>query len=256
MKLDKITLVAVSSVKIDKTIKALKQSMDGIEYGEVLLISHEQPVDLPVEIKFKKCHKINSIDAYNWFMIFELGKYVKTDFVLVIQYDGYVLNPNKWIDGFMNYDYIGAPWSPQTFFDKTGQEVRVGNGGFSLRSKKLLNSLLNINIKLSTDLTSFDSEDNVICVQYRSALEAVGIKFAPVDIAAKFSRETADAEFNKDTFGFHCSPIWLESNSSKIKKKIRQKFNTLLKGILGRKIINKLKNRYKEHIRLSNDVES
>lgn len=255
MTIDKVTLVAVSSIKLKETIAALERSSHGLDFAEVLLISHERPANLPANIKFKPCRKLNSIDAYNWFMVFELVKYIATDFVLVVQHDGYVLNPAKWMDDFLNYDYIGAPWPPQTFFEKTGQEVRVGNGGFSLRSRKLLNALLSIDIKLSTDLTSFDSEDNVICVQYKSALEARGMRFAPVEVAAKFSRETADAESDADTFGFHYNPGQAETNSLKIKKRLQQNFNTLLKIILGRSIVNKLKNKYKEHIRLSNDIE-
>ena len=31
-----------------------------------------------------------------------------TDFVLTIQHDGFILNPDAWRDDFFDYDYIGA----------------------------------------------------------------------------------------------------------------------------------------------------
>lgn len=43
-------------------------------------------------------------------MIKELNKYIETDYVLIVQYDGFILNPKAWMDEFLEYDYIGAPW--------------------------------------------------------------------------------------------------------------------------------------------------
>lgn len=87
-------------------------------------------------------------------MIKELNKYIETSYVLIIQYDGFILNPDAWTDEFLEYDYIGAPW---WYTD----DCNVGNGGFSLRSKKLLEILANDDSILETH-----PEDHHICRTY------------------------------------------------------------------------------------------
>lgn len=208
LNLKNVTLVAVSSIKINETIFALKKSMEGIEYGEVIFISHEEPSDLPIGIKFKKCEKITSIDMYSKFMAYELYKFISTDFALTIQYDGYVLNKDQWLNEFLNFDYIGAPWPKRfTSFLKDGTPVRVGNGGFSLRSKRLLNILNELNLTFTDNGTGFYNEDGILCVYYRKELENASMKFAPVEIAAKFSHELDCKESVYRPFGFHESKI-------------------------------------------------
>jgi tetratricopeptide (TPR) repeat protein len=110
--------------------------------------------------------------------------------VLVIQWDGYVVNPAAWTDAFLQYDYIGAPWG----FHNDAH--RVGNGGFSLRSSRLLRALSD------PDISETDPEDEMICRRYRPLLEErYGIRFAPEALAARFSFETT--YFEDQPFGFH-----------------------------------------------------
>jgi hypothetical protein len=202
IRLNNVTLVAVSSIKIDETILALTNSMSGIEYDDVILISHEKPLNLPNNIRFEKCSKLSNIDQYNWFMLFDLVDYIKTDYALVVQYDGYVLRPNKWNDEFFKYDYIGAPWPKNVHFSN-GINIRVGNGGFTLRSKKLLNVLNDLKLPFTDNGTGYFNEDGVICNYYRKELEEYGIKYASPDIAAMFSHESDCDENVEEPFGFH-----------------------------------------------------
>jgi len=203
IQLKNLTLVAVSSIKIPETIEKLIISMEEIEYGEVILISHEQPKNLPSGITFKKCEPIHSIDAYSQFMAYDLINHIRTDFVLVIQYDGYVLRPKKWDNIFLNYDYIGAPWPKDVHFTNEGVNVRVGNGGFSLRSKRLLNILNELHLPFTDNGTGYFNEDGLLCVYYRKQLEQHGIRFAPVTVAAKFSHESDCPDSESQPFGFH-----------------------------------------------------
>lgn len=201
--LPNVTLVVVSSVKMDQTIYALNVSRAGIDFHDIVLISDQRPANLPAGITWKTCDPITSIDSYSKFMVFDLARYIKTDFALVIQYDGYVLRPNQWRAEFLNYDYIGAPWEPGAHFTKAGTEVRVGNGGFSLRSKKLLNALNDLHLPFTNNGTDYYNEDGIICNYYRSELEAYGIRYAPVDVASRFSRENDCPDSFPTPFGFH-----------------------------------------------------
>lgn len=106
--LPNVTLLAMSSVKIKDTIKALKYSMKDIEFGEVVFVSHVKPFFLPAKVHFKRTSKLASIDDFNYKMVYDMAQYVNTDFVLIIHYDGFVVHPEKWRDEFLDYDYVGG----------------------------------------------------------------------------------------------------------------------------------------------------
>jgi hypothetical protein len=136
-----------------------------------------------------KIAPIKSKKEYSEFCIKELYKYFDTTHVLVTQWDGFVLDDKAWTDEFLQYDYIGAPW----VYD----ERNVGNGGFSLRSKRLQTALAQDNW-----IDVCHPEDQSICIIYRYYLEQkYAIKFAPLEVAERFAFETLEPVC--PTFGFH-----------------------------------------------------
>jgi hypothetical protein len=143
---------------------------------------------------FYKIDQIESLAAYNDFIINVLPCFDLGEDLLVIQWDGYVKNPNYWREEFLSYDYIGAPW-----VSRNG-DVSVGNGGFSFRSKKFLKSGKRLKIVPAEGGVETDAEDVLLCKTHRSEMEAMGISFAPSHVAAKFSYEAPRVE---ETFGFH-----------------------------------------------------
>lgn len=198
IKLHKVTLICVACVRVDRAIKAIKYSCKDINYGSVKLLTHELIEEEGVEvIPIKKLNYHN----YNKFIVYNLHEYIDTDFALIIQDDGFVVNPGQWDDIFFNYDYIGAPWpiKPNLFADTNNNIVRVGNGGFSLRSKKLLELPANFHL---TWIQS--NEDYFISCIIRRILEDNGVIFATIDVAKKFSHETiTDETIGITPFGFH-----------------------------------------------------
>lgn len=196
--MDNTSIVAVACTKVPETIKAIRQSME-LFPCKAILITHED-ISLP-DINVVKIDKLD-YKGYNEFVAMKLKDYVSTDYCLLVQNDGYITNPDMWTDEFLNYDYIGAPWPPKTHYTKEGKEVRVGNGGFSFRSKKLLEAPSKLGLKFSDMGTGFWHEDGYLCVHYRKELEDYGIKFAPVEVAARFSTELTVPETIK-SFGGH-----------------------------------------------------
>lgn len=109
-----------------------------------------------------------------------------------MQWDGYVVDASAWREAFFEYDYIGAPW----LFHGTGFDV--GNGGFSLRSMRLMQALANPQFALQPGI----NEDDLICWLYRRGLETTfSIRFPPAEIASRFAYEYTDPQ--SPTFGFH-----------------------------------------------------
>lgn len=136
----------------------------------------------------------------------------QSQYLLVWQWDGFIINPQLWTEEFMKWDYIGAPhgdwWRRVAAVLKThnpkwenpfsvpGQEWISGNGGFSLRSKKFLS----ICDGLSRGGPTSEDEDMFLCVEKRKEIEDKGAKFCPAILARKFS---TDIEVMSRSFGFH-----------------------------------------------------
>ena len=153
-------------------------------------------------VEFIKINPLTSNNQYGKVIFDLLPEIITDDFVLIFQWDGFPLNPSKWKNDFLGYDYIGAPLGNW-----------VGQGGFSLRSRKLLKTLKNLRITI--DLTNpFDQpEDQIICHHKRAVLEENGIKFAPINTAAQFSFDCGP--INKNVLGFHGTqnfPIFLNES--------------------------------------------
>jgi len=178
--LSSTTLIIVDCVDLSRAALALERCTSKCNFASAKLLSSlKSSKQITTEIPH-----ISSIEQYSLFIIKELYKYFDTDFVLVAQHDGFVWMPHMWTEDFLQYDYIGAPWPKEVLQPGTPPFYDVGNGGFSLRSKKLQQTLgTDENIKLHP------AEDVAICQINREYLEDKGFKFAPASVAKKFSWE-------------------------------------------------------------------
>lgn len=122
-------------------------------------------------------------------MLYELSAYIATNHALCVQWDGFILDGSAWDPSFLDFDYIGAVWPHYA------DGRNVGNGGFSLRSKKLLQACEQIPSELA------DAEDVAIGRLFRDELEACGIRIAPEAVARKFAYERTRPTGRE--FGFH-----------------------------------------------------
>ena len=120
-----------------------------------------------------------------------LSPYVKTSHCLVVQWDGFVLDPSMWSNDFLRFDYIGPIW--ERFRD---QERCSCTGGFTLRSRRLLAALLD------EPVVSQKAEDVCIALEYREYLERNhDIRYAAFSDALRFALE--DVYESPSAFGFH-----------------------------------------------------
>ena len=226
-----VTLIAVTSVNIDQTQVALSISSENIEFSSIKLLSPTSPNHKISNIEYVTIPKIDYL-GYSRFMIKDLYKYFTTKFCLIIQADGFVVDPNFWKNEFLNYDYIGAPWpdkvivSPENY-SLSLNENRVGNGGFSLRSNKLVKATSEIDFEKLT--FPVQAEDMLICHYLYKEMIKRGINFAPPTIAASFSMEDPGNLYGQNidsVFGFHG-----EHFRSKVIKKILPGLNPKLQNI-------------------------
>ncbi len=166
-----VTLVCVDTTeKAHLGARAIEKSLEQASFGAVKMLTHD--LTLPHAVKIRP---IDGMADYSRFMIRELHEHVQTSHCLVVQWDGHVLNGKAWTDHFLEFDYGGPPWE---------QWQQVGNGGFSLRSQKLL--------RLCSTLAPHETphpEDAWICTHQRQNLERAGMKFMPVPLARQFGFE-------------------------------------------------------------------
>lgn len=186
-----ITIVAVDTYAHELTRKAIDRTLQVLPCQEVLVLSDK---NIYPDGRWAKINPID-IKDYNTLMLKHLWPLVQTEHILVVQYDGMAINADHWTDDFLNYDYIGAVWP----WPHHPPEYKVGNGGFSLRSRRLLNALKDDRVAFKDELSA--NEDLYIGVYYKQFLQQQGIKFADIATANQFSHE----HFPKlePTFGFH-----------------------------------------------------
>jgi ADP-heptose:LPS heptosyltransferase len=184
-----ITLICVDTKNYSQAYHALQKSLEQITPARTVFLTDIE-INKDPRIECIKIDPIKNKREYSEFIFKELTSYFKTSHCLVIQWDGYVINGESWNPEFLNYDYIGAPW---LFID----DRNVGNGGFSIRSKKLQNILSN-----DLHIVQSDPEDQVIGREYRRYLEnKYDIKFPSEELADTFSFELRTPICK--TFGFH-----------------------------------------------------
>lgn len=170
--------------------------------------------------------------GYNKFCILELTNYVDSEFVLLVQNDGFISNLSKWTDAFLNYDYIGAPWhneyGPNKFpWTNNGTKNLVGCGGFSLRSKKLLNLCASYDKNFVNDqILAGMHEDIFICVYAREQLENHGCVFSNLEYAKIFSEgiEQFKENITQNSFGFHGTKEHIQDAINNYNKKYTTKY--------------------------------
>ena len=190
LELPTVTLCAATSVNVRATLEALFTCLDQIKFAECLLFTDKEIDFRRSDIRAVRIEPLRSSRDYSHFLLRDLADRLNTDHCLIVQWDGFVLNADLWNPRFLDFDYIGAPW-PQ-FAD--GHDV--GNGGFSLRSRRLLEACHDPRFQMG------HPEDVAICRTNRTFLEAEHrIRFADRKTAADFSFERAGS--GHPAFGFH-----------------------------------------------------
>jgi len=215
LNLDSTSVVCVDTVNAERALKSLDVSCANIKFKECILFTHLHDFDiLPFknildQIKIIYVQKMDKI-GYSEFIIKELYKYVTGDHCLIVQHDGYVIDHLMWRDEFLTVDYIGAPWPPEWGFKN-----RVGNGGFSLRSKRFMEHSVQIlgDFDFRSNYTLRDrpyllNEDYLITNCCYERLSELGMRFADVELASWFSNVYPVPEMKDRTFGVH--DIWFQ----------------------------------------------
>ncbi len=209
--LPSVTLLTVHDKDPNLGVKLLNICQREIKFGQAKLFSAVDPTENLGNIEFIKIPSFGAYNprdqglgqnGYSEFMVNELHKFITTPFILTVQADGFVIRPDLWKSEFFQYDYIGAAWpvnhiSPWINPSKIGDHPnRVGNGGFSLRSNKILR----LGAQCPTPVIG--PEDAYYCTNNYKYFISQGIQYAPPSLADIFSKDD-NGKVHGDCFGFH-----------------------------------------------------
>jgi hypothetical protein len=192
--LSDVTLVMIETRQHELAHMAVEDCVEKVGFGEVLIFT-----DKADDFKFGDSARFRLVAVPDWpdklgwsrFLWSGVAAYLRTAYMLSIQWDSWIVDPEMWDDEFYRYDYIGAPWWYK-------DNRNVGNGGFSLRSTRLMRYLRDNRDKFPCT-TALD--DDLLCRKYRPQLEDIGFVWAPEPVANQFAFECVPAKGS--TFGFH-----------------------------------------------------
>jgi hypothetical protein len=221
-----ITLLGIdgTGTELDCYLKVFELCSKEFNFKKFKLITASETIPSSNFIEFFKIDKLN-YKQYQAFCILDTANYIDTDYALFVQSDGFIANGDRWSDEYLNYDYVGQPWmhdSKKMVYPWIKDNAEsVGEGGFSLRSKRLLDFCSNLDQKSIKNLTEQgNNEDFIICVTARNLLKENGFKFCTPELGKQFCAGNTPFDANKinNTFGFHGN-FYLPSVLEKYKEK-------------------------------------
>jgi hypothetical protein len=183
--------------------------------------------DIPegLQIEFVHIPKM-SYKQFNAFCLINVAEFINTTHALFVQTDGFICNGSNWKDDYFEYDYIGQPWINRegvNFPWVKSERQSVGEGGFSLRSKKLLDLVSNIDHNIIySSIEHGCQEDVFICSYIRDYLEQQECLFATPEIGTQFCAGLYQFSYDKldSSFGFHANEYVEE-----VLKRFKHKYN-------------------------------
>lgn len=191
-KLNNVTLVMQETMYHDLARRSLEYTLDRCEFAEVVTFSNQ---DILPGARRVHIEHFSSLHDYCEFMLRSMLPHINTEFMLFQQWDAMVHDATAWQDRFLDYDYIGARWP----FWPEG--INVGNGGFSLRSRRLLEALQDPIIQMQPHNRHAEHEDQLIGMEHRAYLaNKYAIKYPHSELARQFSYEVGDYV---PSWGFH-----------------------------------------------------
>jgi hypothetical protein len=193
--LSRITLLFVATQAHAITKRVIDDCLTKANFGDVLIYSDQPELITVPGARYEIVPDFPDKKEAGYFYYSEAMNKVETDFALMLEWDGGICDPTKWLPEFFNYDYVGAPWNM-----RRGDPYDVGNGGFTLISKRFGHFICD-NAKDYPAYTDMD-----VCRNNRQFYDGAGFKWPDRSLASCFSWELGPR--NPNNFGFHGAFTW------------------------------------------------
>lgn len=196
LQLPSVSLICIDCVDANRAARVVERCTQKADFGAVKLLT-----SLETDYPHVKIMPLNSLIAYSIFMLTKVHEYVETEHMLIVQRDGFILNPGSFDVRWLELDYIGPLFV---------QYDKVGSGGFSLRSKRIMQDISQ-KIVTTWDGTQRHAdeiqatlkyyEDGVLCLSEFGK----NYKIATLEQAANFGQggNRNPVYFREKPFGWH-----------------------------------------------------
>jgi hypothetical protein len=211
LKLNNITVVLIdtlddfcdkSNIRIAIMSRILPKILENVEFGEVLIINpfnkNKSLIDFNQNqiVWNRPDSKVTGVNWYSEFVVSKLPYLIKTDYYLIIQWDGFFVNHFNWNDIFLNYDYIGGGHT-------------ILNGGFSLRKTETMIKILEKGNPQSLTSIGINNEDQLYSSYLNLPKKHKNISNPKLPFYIKMPKENIVNKFcsfnhdNNNSFGWH-----------------------------------------------------
>jgi FkbM family methyltransferase len=202
LQLPNVTLTAIETRVHKLAALTIQDCLDKAEFGGVIIFSdtfndfpkaaqHIQVEDWGTKLGYAECA---------WYGV---QQHLKTPYTLFVEWDAGIYDPAMWKPEYLDYDYIGAPWPPSWAW--VGNPFNVGNGGFALRSKRLIDYVYEHRDEYPIHT---ENVDVLFSRHYQPRLAAAGFKWAPDELALDFAFEFIRRSEDSHHFGYHTVKNW------------------------------------------------
>lgn len=195
--LSRCTLLFVETRAHEITTRVIDDCRSKATFGEVVVYTDKPDLIRTPDVRLIPCIDFPNKKLAGQFYYSRAMETVETDFALMLEWDAGIFDPTKWRADFFDYDYIGAPW-----VRPAGDHFDVGNGGFTLMSRKL-GQFAVTNSRRFPVYTDWD-----FCRFQRPAYEAAGFIWPNAKLASYFAWELGPR--NPEHFGYHGTFTWPE----------------------------------------------
>lgn len=219
-----VSLSAIDTRDYWPTVYALQRTLKTLDHVNITKIYWCSDIPFPIKLDIPtQWIRIPKITAQTWNYICSkcclklLPEHVTEDFNIIVHDDGYAVNKSAWTNEFFNIDYIGAIVPPNCGWHNSHVN-QVGNGGFSMRSKKLYQAIAELDPTIEREEYHKDPlladtalfrewlpEDLLLSVLYYEKLtKDYGIQFASIELADQWSIElNFNSPWLGKSLGFH-----------------------------------------------------
>lgn len=217
LSLPSVTLLAIACDDPGPVLVSLDYTMQRVKFGRAVLLTNttkyspdfmEPRIPGLEVINLNESDKKVSVNRHKTIALdYEIDairkpvEFSQLGHVMCMEWDASVLNPGAWEKEFLDYDYIGAPWVNHNDpgWPTCNETNNVGNGGFCLMSALFCEKAFQA-YEIFTGDEGMYVHDSWLCRTMRPWMMDKGVKYAPADLAARFSCEN---RIYLGEFGFH-----------------------------------------------------
>lgn len=188
-----VSLVMIETKHHDLGTAALRQWTNMVNFGEVVTLSNRPLIQGARHITI---NPLTSKRDYADIMIRGLWPFVKTDYIMLVNWDTLPRNEHNWTPEFEQYDHIGSMWP--------WQAPRTNNAnhcGMSWRSSKLLDAMRFPTVQAIDETTPAHISD----VLNKTMVQKFNLKIADTDMNRKLC---AELDYVDDGKSFAMRGLW------------------------------------------------